>query len=69
MGSLTFISIRSLQNFDIGGATERMPEAVIRAFGIVKKAAAAVNVTYDLNVASSEAIQQAADEVSDERYD
>jgi fumarate hydratase class II len=43
-----------------------MPEAVIRAFGIVKKAAAAVNVTYDLNVASSNAIQQAADEVSNE---
>lgn len=43
-----------------------MPEAVIRAFGIVKKAAAAVNVTYDLNVASSEAIQKAADEVSNE---
>ena len=34
---------RSLQNFDIGGPAERMPEPVIKAFGIVKKAAAIVN--------------------------
>lgn len=33
---------RSLQNFDIGGERERMPEPIIRAFGILKKCAAKV---------------------------
>ncbi|KAK8947312.1 hypothetical protein KSP39_PZI006413 [Platanthera zijinensis] len=33
---------RSLQNFDIGGERERMPEPIIRAFGIIKKCAAKV---------------------------
>lgn len=33
---------RSLQNFDIGGEAERMPEPIIRAFGILKKCAAKV---------------------------
>lgn len=33
---------RSLQNFDIGGVRERMPEPIIRAFGILKKCAAKV---------------------------
>ncbi|KAF9131437.1 fumarase fum1, partial [Mortierella sp. GBA39] len=31
---------RSLQNFDIGGVTERMPEPLIKAFGVLKRAAA-----------------------------
>jgi fumarate hydratase class II len=31
-----------LQNFEIGGARERMPEQVIQAFGILKKSAAKV---------------------------
>ena len=31
---------RSLQNFKIGGARERMPEPVVRAFGVQKRAAA-----------------------------
>ncbi|KAI8335394.1 fumarate hydratase precursor rhizopus oryzae [Chlamydoabsidia padenii] len=56
---------RSLQNFDIGGARERMPEPVIKAFGVVKKAAAAVNVTYGLDPKLGDAIQQAAGEVID----
>ncbi|CAO3593378.1 unnamed protein product [Absidia cylindrospora] len=56
---------RSLQNFDIGGARERMPEPVIRAFGVVKKAAASVNVTYGLDPKIGDAIQQAANEVID----
>lgn len=34
---------RSLQNFDIGGERERMPEQIIRAFGILKKCAAKVS--------------------------
>lgn len=33
---------RSLQNFDIGGEREKMPEPVIRAFGVLKKCAAKV---------------------------
>lgn len=33
---------RSLQNFKIGGRAERMPEPVITAFGILKRAAAKV---------------------------
>jgi len=34
---------RSLQNFKIGGPTERMPEPVVRAFGVLKRAAARVS--------------------------
>ncbi|KAF8225062.1 fumarate hydratase [Tricholoma matsutake] len=54
---------RSLQNFDIGGPTERLPPPLIKAFGIVKKAASIVNVNYGLNRKIAEAIQQAADDV------
>ncbi|CAO3661242.1 unnamed protein product [Rhizopus stolonifer] len=56
---------RSLQNFDIGGVSERMPEPLIRAFGVLKKAAATVNMTYGLDPTVGEAIQKAADEVID----
>lgn len=55
---------RSLQNFDIGGQHERMPEPLIRAFGVLKKAAATVNMTYGMDAKVGEAIQKAADEVS-----
>ena len=54
---------RSLQNFDIGGSSERLPPALIKAFGVLKKAACAVNVTYGLDPKVGEAIQKAADEV------
>lgn len=40
-----------------------MPPALIKAFGILKKAAAKVNLQYGLDPKISEAIQQAADEV------
>lgn len=40
-----------------------MPEPLIQAFGILKKAAAKVNATYGLDPKLSEAIQKAADEV------
>ena len=59
---------RSLQNFDIGGPTERMPPAVIKAFGVVKKAAAIVNEEFGLDPKLSKAIQQAADEVCPTAY-
>src|SRR5271170_5424825 len=55
---------RSLMNFKIGG--ERMPEPLIRALGILKKAAAQTNI--DLGVLDKKigaAIIQAAGEVAD----
>jgi len=54
---------RSLQNFDIGGARERMPLPLIRAFGLLKKAAAIVNKNYGLDPKIADAIVQACDEV------
>ncbi|KAJ8494877.1 hypothetical protein ONZ51_g2016 [Trametes cubensis] len=54
---------RSLQNFDIGGPAERLPEPLIKAFGVLKKAASIVNVSYGLDPKVGEAIQKAADEV------
>ncbi|RDB29381.1 Fumarate hydratase, mitochondrial [Hypsizygus marmoreus] len=54
---------RSLQNFDIGGPTERLPPPLIKAFGVVKKAASIVNITYGLDPKIGEAIQKAADDV------
>ncbi|KAK6533247.1 fumarase fum1, variant 2 [Orbilia ellipsospora] len=42
-----------------------MPEPIIRAFGILKKAAATVNMTYGLDPKIGGAIQQAAQEVTD----
>ncbi|RKP07214.1 L-Aspartase-like protein [Thamnocephalis sphaerospora] len=56
---------RSLQNFDIGGASERMPEPVVRAFGVVKQAAAKVNMTYGLDEKVGGAIVNAAQEVAE----
>ena len=53
----------SLQNFDIGGPQERLPEPLIKAFGVLKKAASIVNVSYGLDPKVGEAIQKAADEV------
>lgn len=57
---------RSLQNFRIGeGTKERMPEPLIHAFGVLKKAAAQVNETYGLDPKVAGAIQEAAQEVID----
>lgn len=53
---------RSLQNFKIGG--ERMPEPLIHALALVKKAAALVNVEMGgIDKKIADAIVQAADEV------
>lgn len=58
---------RSLQNFKIG--TERMPEPLIRAFGLLKKAAAMVNKDLgDLSPTVADAIIDAAGEVADLKY-
>ena len=57
---------RSLENFRIGG--ERMPEPLIRALGIQKKAAALANMALgELDAGIGEAIVAAAEEVSDGR--
>jgi aspartate ammonia-lyase len=40
-----------------------MPEPLIKAFGVLKKAAAQVNATYGLDEKVAKAIQEAADEV------
>jgi fumarate hydratase class II len=56
---------RSIMNFKIGGPTERMPEPVVQAFGILKGAAAKVNM--DLGVLDTKvgkAVEQAASEVA-----
>ncbi|CEP23024.1 unnamed protein product [Cyberlindnera jadinii] len=56
---------RSFQNFKIGGEREKMPEPVVRAFGILKKSTAIVNEELGtLKPELSKAIQQAADEVA-----
>jgi hypothetical protein len=52
-----------MQNFDIGGPTERLPPPLIKAFGVLKKAASVVNVGYGMDPKIGEAIQKAADEV------
>ncbi len=53
---------RSLDNFKIGG--EKIPVELIRAYAILKKAAASVNQSYgDLNGEIADAICNAADEV------
>ena len=54
---------RSLQNFEIGGETERLPPTLIKALAILKKCAAKVNTEFGLDPKKSVAIQQAADEV------
>jgi len=53
---------RSLMNFDIGG--EKMPLEIVRAFGILKKAAALTNTRLGLmDAATRDLIVAAADEV------
>jgi fumarate hydratase class II len=55
---------RSLQNFPIGGPAARMPDPVIKAFGVLKKCAAKYNMDAGLMDAKvGNAIVQAADEV------
>jgi fumarate hydratase class II len=59
---------RSLQNFKIG--RERMPLPLVRAFGIVKKAAANTNVALgELDKKLADAIARAAEEVIEGKLD
>ncbi|KAG8528656.1 uncharacterized protein KY384_006343 [Bacidia gigantensis] len=55
---------RSLGNFNINQPQDRMPPPIIRAFGILKGAAATVNMEFGLDPKIGKAIQQAADEVT-----
>ncbi|XWS76604.1 hypothetical protein CRYUN_Cryun01aG0191000 [Craigia yunnanensis] len=56
---------RSLQNFEIGGERERMPEPIVRGFGVLKKCAAKVNMQHGLDPTIGKAIMQAAQEVAE----
>ncbi|PIG80960.1 fumarate hydratase [Aspergillus arachidicola] len=56
---------RSLGNFDINQPQDRMPEGVVKAFGILKGAAATVNMKFGLDPEIGEAIQKAAAEVAE----
>merc|ERR1712137_888064 len=58
-------TVRSTMNFPIGGESERMPLPVIKAFGVLKKAAAEVNKDYGLDPKLVDAISKACDEVID----
>jgi len=64
-------TLRSVMNFPIGDTrSERMPLPVIKAFGVLKKAAAEVNQEFGLDAKIAGAISQAADEViSGQLYD
>ncbi|HWP26356.1 MAG TPA: class II fumarate hydratase [Xanthobacteraceae bacterium] len=62
------VTQRSLENFPIG--SERMPQPLIRAFGVVKRAAAEVNQALGcLDVRRARAIIKAAQEVIDGKLD
>ncbi|KAK7549324.1 L-Aspartase-like protein [Phyllosticta citricarpa] len=56
---------RSLGNFNINQPQDRMPPPIVRAFGILKGAAAEVNMRYGLDPKIGNAIKQAAQEVAD----
>jgi len=61
---------RSLENFKIGGASARLPVAIVRALGIQKAAAATVNERLGfLDSTKAKAIIQAANEVIDGKHD
>ncbi|KAK5584026.1 hypothetical protein RB653_005633 [Dictyostelium firmibasis] len=60
---------RSLENFDIGGESEKMPLMVVRSFGILKRCAAIVNKKYGLDATIADNIAKAATEVVDGKLD
>lgn len=64
------LTMRSLTKFPIGGTEERMPRSVIRAMGMVKKAAAESNKVNGMEERLCDAISEACDEViSGKLYD
>ncbi|KAM9985334.1 hypothetical protein ACTFIZ_008855 [Dictyostelium cf. discoideum] len=60
---------RSLENFDIGGESEKMPLMVVRSFGILKRCAAIVNKKYGLDATIADNIAKAASEVVEGKLD
>lgn len=63
-------TMRSVMNFPIGTAFERMPKQVIVAMGILKKACALVNKEYGLDAKLADTIATACDDViSGKLYD
>ncbi|XP_065661330.1 fumarate hydratase, mitochondrial isoform X2 [Hydra vulgaris] len=54
---------RSVVNFPIGDETERMPTPIIKAFGILKKAASDVNIEFGLDKNIAMHISKACDEI------
>jgi fumarate hydratase, class II len=61
---------RSLHHFSIGGAGDRMPIEVVRAFGVLKKACALVNLELGiLPKEKADLITAAADEVIEGKLD
>ncbi|XP_071784293.1 fumarate hydratase, mitochondrial-like isoform X2 [Asterias amurensis] len=60
---------RSFKNFDIGGEREKMPVPLIRAFGVLKGAAAQVNKEYGLSQEKADYIVKAAKELEDGKLD
>jgi len=59
---------RSIENFPFG-PTERMPIAIVHGLAIVKKAAARVNRAHGLDAKLADAIESAASEVIEGRFD
>lgn len=57
------MTARSLQNFDIGGPTEKMPQPIIKAMAILKRSAAIVNKRFGLEDKIADTIVKAADEI------
>jgi fumarate hydratase class II len=55
---------RSLGNFNINQPHDRMPPPIVRAFGVLKAAAARVNLRFGLDPKIADAIEQAAQEVA-----
>lgn len=60
---------RSIENFDICRDTDRMPLAVIHAFGVLKEATAYVNKEFGMERGIAEAIEAAAGEVAAGKLD
>lgn len=58
---------RSYQKYMICGPCKRLPERLIKALGILKQAAATVNMTYGLDPKVGKAIQEAAGEVAGDK--
>ncbi|EDW19383.1 probable fumarate hydratase, mitochondrial [Drosophila mojavensis] len=63
-------TMRCLNNFPFGDPSERMPKSIIQAMGIVKKAAAEVNLEYGMESSICSSISTVCDDlISGKLYD